>query len=544
MTTPRFLDRFDRQDGQLGSAYLVPCGAAMIFDERVIPVTLEGTSGQSPVVFGTTAKKTQVLYVDNALDSPDQAIYCVWSHLGEIPGFVDIAQLLALATEDPSFTILARMSKDPLLVDLGRSEDPACYDQGYGLRVTCPRDGALPILKLVKFSARAIAPGIAGQTTGTESDGAFLLASLQLTESMLHVDSNGDYRNMAQAMRLRIRRGDDQVVLEAYLNDRNEHDPVLSWTDYAGPLWGKVGVPGFEFLSATTATQPAGTSPYSERGIPIMTCHLFEAETVKDTEPSRISVPANQMTYTRVAQRVIQLVERNGDSKYTATNNGVTKLEVYLGFVYEAEQEILRKEGFFEWTYKEERIYLVNGTSDYELPENLELLNILRPGNWNAPPLKEMTRQEFSVAVGNTIGGGQPVVYSSVSPGPNSRKKVRLWPIPAMTDGTDVYMVVEYYARPLRPYDPNIQLPFVPQQHIDVLTYKATSLALLMDTDNENSQLFGERAEKILQDLRVANNRKAAARRTVMRSEADLMYPTIWQQYPLLRTSQIGGLVP
>src|SRR5262245_15552609 len=108
--TSKWLDRFDRDDGAIGPAYLLPCGQAMIFDERVIPVTTEGTSGLSPVLQGTTAKKTQVLFTQEALDSADQAVYCVWSHLGEIIGFVDIDQLMSLATEDPSFTILARMS--------------------------------------------------------------------------------------------------------------------------------------------------------------------------------------------------------------------------------------------------------------------------------------------------------------------------------------------------------------------------------------------------------------------------------------------------
>jgi len=542
--TSKWLDRFDRQDGAVGSAYLIPCGQAMIFDERVIPVTTEGTqSGDSPILAGTTAKKTQVLFVQEALDSADQAIYCVWSHLGEVIGFVDINQLMSLATEDPSFTILARMSKDPLLVDLGLREDPACYDQGYGLRVTCPRDGSLPILKLVKFSARAIAPGIHGQTTGTETDGAFVLASLQLTADNLHVDDAGNYRNMAQAMRLRIRRGDDQVVLEAYLNDRNVHDPLLSFTDYAGPLWGKVGVPGFEFLSATTLNQPAGTSPFSEKGIPIMTCHLFEAETVLDQEPSRVASPNNLMTYERVALRVIQLVERNGDSKYTQSNSGATKLDVYLGFVTEAEKAIIRKEGYFEWTYREEEIHLANGINDYELPENLELLNLIRPGNWNGQPLREMTRDEFNISIGNNPGGGQPVVYSRIAPGPNSRVRVRLWPVPFIAAGTDVWIVAEYYARPFNPYNAAAQCPFVPQQHIDVLIYSATALALLMDTDNENAGLFREKADQLLADLRVANNRKAASRRTTMRAASDLWYPTVWQQVPLLRTSQLGGLL-
>lgn len=544
MSTPRWVDKFDRDDGQIGSAYLLPCGQAMIFDERVIPVTTEGTqSGDSPILAGTTSKKTQVLYVGNALDTADQAVRAVWSHLGSIIGFVNIDELMALATEDPSFTILARMSKDPLLVDLGQREDPSCYDQGYGLRVTCPRDGSMPILKLVKYSARAIAPGIAGPTTGTESDGAFVLATFQLSATNLHVDSTGSYRNMMQSMRLRIRRGDDQVILDAYLNDRNIHDPVMTYTDYSGPLWGKVGVPGFEFLSATSATQPAGTSPYSAKGIPIMTCELFECETIADVEPARTSTPSNLDTYERVTQRVITLVEKNGDSKYTATLNGQTKLQTYLGFVIEAEKDIIRREGYWQWLYKEERVYLVNGQTDYELPENCGELELVRPGNWNAVPLKELTRNEFNMAVGNTTGGGQPLIFSRVSPGPNNRIAVRLWPAPAVKVLTDVWIVAEYFARVLFPATPSTQLPFIPQEHTDVLVYKAAALALLLDSDQENAASFRSIADEKLASLRVANNRKGATRQTVMRSMADVRYPEIFRQVPLLRTAQLGHLV-
>ena len=545
MTTARFSDNFARQDGVLGSDYTIACGAAELLTESVMPVTTEGTqSGDSPIYAGTTAKKTQVLYTGQTLDGADCAVRAVWYHLGSILGFIDIAQLMALATEDPSFTILARMGKDQLLVDLGREEDPACYDQGYGLRVTCPRDGSAPILKIIKYSTKALPPGILGPTTPAEADGAFVLASLVLTDKNLNHDQTwngiGDvpYRGFMQSMRLRVRRSDDQVILEAYLNDRNIHVAVLSYTDYQHPLWGKVGVPGFEFISATSATQSAGTSPYSLKGIPLMACQLFDVEAIKDTEPARISNPSNLFTYTRCAQRVIQLVERNGDAKYTATLDGQTKLQVYTDFVLETEKEIIRKEGYYDWLYREERIYLIDGEQDYPMPENCGLLHMIRPGSWNNIPLQELTREGLATRIGVVHSSGRPVAYSKVAQGPNNRPVVRLFPTPSVASGTDVYMVVEYYARPIHPMFPTVQIPFVPQEHIDVLIYGATSKALLMDTDDANVQFFEGKYQDLLMQIRRANNRKTASRQTVMRSASDVYRPELTQRLPLLRNAQ------
>lgn len=545
----KWSDKFDRPDGEVGDQYTVACGAAQLFEESVWPVSsAEAQSGDSPALGGTTAQKTQVLYTEQELDGSNQAVRAVWSHADSIIGFVDIDQLTALATTDPSFTVVARMTKDPLLVDLGLAEQPECYDQGYGLRVTCPRDGSAPILKIVKYSPRAIAPGIPGPSTPTEVDRALVLASVVLSGSDLNVDPSWDgtgnppYRGFVQDMRLRIRRKDDQVILEGYLNDRYVHEPAIRYVDRAHPLWGATGRPGFEFLSATSVQQPAGSSPYNLRGVPLMACHLFEAETVKEQAAPRTSAPENRFTYTRTAERVLTLVEKNGDAKYTATVSGRTKLQTYLGFVTEAEREIIRKEGYYSWLYREEPIYLVDGQTDYELPEDCGELEIVRPGTWNAPPLDELTRDDVSRRVANTAGGGNPVVFSQVTQGPNNRRVLRLWPTPLVSETADPppTIVVEYYARLVEPTDPDSEIPFVPQEHIDVLIYAAAAKALLIDPDATNAQLFAAEAEKLLRDLRVANNRKHATRRTVMRSVADIAMEGFPSRGPLTRSSQLG----
>jgi hypothetical protein len=543
MTTAQFQDKYDRADGEVGSNYIVPCGAVAIFDGSVWPVDADGAATGLDAFAGTTKKKTQVLVVEEP-DGADVQVRAVWSHLTSMPEYdLDINQLLTDATEDPSFTIVARMTKDPLLVDLGVDEDPLCYDQGYGLRVTCPRDGSAPILKLVKYSTTGLPPGVAGPTTATESDGAYVLASTTLAIQNLNVDPSQvstaapDYRGFVQSMKLRIRRADDQAILEGYLNDRNRDRPLITTTDLAHPVWG-TGKVGYEFLSATSASQPAGTSPFSETGIPVMACHLLLAETVLDVSPPYASTPANLMTYGRVVDRVITLVEKNGDARYSATAAGQTKRDTYLDFVLEAEREILREEGFYKFLWREREMLTVSGTSDYELPEDVGELMWIAPVSYSGSVLTELGGVDYQRRLAGLTGSGRPQVYRRLPNEVNNRPRIQVYP----TSDQEYTVNLGYFARLLRPTNPDSQIPHIPQEDIDVLVYAAAAHALLLDTDANNAQVFINVAERKLAALRRKNNRNSDGYFTVFRTTADALHPDQRNRIPLLRATQLSNL--
>jgi len=543
MSTAHFRDRFDRVDGELGSSYTIPCGAAALFDEAAVPVSPDGSDSG---FLGTTSEKTQVLYTEQELDGPDQSVRVVWLHLGSVPNFLDIDELMSLASKDPSITCLVRMTKDPLLVDLGTNEQPACYDQGYGLRITCPRDGSAPVLKLIKLSPRGIPPGISGPTTPTEPDGAKVLASVTLAIADLNVDPSQAsdstdppaYRGFVQETRLRIRRTDGEILLDAYQNDRSRDMPLLSYTDRQHPVWGVVGVPGFEFISATLASQPDGSSPFGLAALPVMMVQLFEAETVKDIAPSRVSAPDNRWTYERVASRVLTLVEKNGDARYNATVDGQTKLATYLDFVYEAERQIIRDEGYWDWLDRDRVIELSNEDGEYDLPEECGSIHAIWPEGLGEQPISEVRRDEFVRMEGpySRNQRGQPRMWMKLPRGPNDRLRIRFFP-----NGGGRMVRVSYRSRMIDPYDPSQQVPFVPQEHIDVLVYAAAADALLLDTDAQNGQLMREQADSRLETLRRENNRKTDSRHTQMigpfdhapgRSYPQTRYGSLFDYYP------------
>ena len=547
--TSRFQDKFDRADGAVGSNYTVACGGVTIFDEAILPVDMaDVVSGLSPVLDqpGVTAQKTQCLYTAEAMDGPDQTIRAVWAH--------DPVSISGVNT-DPSFTILARMSKDPLLYDLGTAEDPNCYDQGYGLRVTCPRSNAAPVLKFVKFMPvrRAIKQN---RPSSLEPDGAVVLAQVTLQSGDLNIDplwdetGNFPYRGFWQDMRLRIRRADNEVILEAYLNDRNLNTPILSHTDYQDPLWGAIGVPGVEFLSATLSSQPSGVSPFGLAGDSLMRCGLFSAETVKDFRRPVTAAPGNFYTYNNVVTRVITLVEKDGDARYNATNAGQTKIDTYLDFVLEAEAHIIRREGYYHWLYRESRIYLQDQTKQYEMPEDCGLIELVRPGNFSGTPLHQVDRWQFAQRVGNIEQtGGKPAIYRMVEESVNNRPTLELFPIPLISSirpadpDDEPYLVCNYFARRLRPAEPDIQIPYVPQEHIDVLIYGAAAHAMMLDTDPQNAQAFAAVFESKLGDLRRENNRKVSGNQTVAVSAADAFPSTGTTRVPLLRSTQLENLL-
>jgi len=541
--TSTFIDRFDRVDGPIGSAYLVPCGAVTIFDEAVLPVDVtNAVSGFSPRLPGITLQKAQVLYNQEQLDGPD---YVVRGVLSRDPETLNIT-----LTSDPSFTLLVRMTKDPLLVDLGVAEDPFCYNQGYGLRFTCPRDGTAPILKIVKYLTKALPPGYLPPTS-LEPDGSVILASYTLTAAELNLDpvytGTGllPYQGFVQEVRLRVRRADNEVVLEAYVNERNMVTPAVTYTDKRDPLWGARGLPGFEFLSAAKATQPVGSSPFHRASVPLMRCHLFEAQTIKDFRRAVQVAPANFYTYDRVIDRCIQLVEKDGDARYTATGSGATKRAVYLGFIIEAEKDIIRREGYYHWLQRNANVYLRDGIDTYEMPEDCGMIEMVRPGNFTQVPLQEATLHEFHMRLAGVIqSGGKPTIYVMAEESVNNRKTIKVFPKPLISQiqvsPTEApYLVVEYYARLLYPSETDVQIPYVPQEHVDVLIYGAAAHALMMDTDVQNSEMFRMSYERKLADLRRDNNRKGYSRRTVMRSAADTFKPGIRSRVPLLRAAQL-----
>lgn len=553
--TSRFIDKFARADGSIGSNYTVPCGGVIISDESVIPINAtEVVSGVSPLFpAGVTALKTQVFYTADEMDGPDYVVRCTWAHDGDSPSAMDPSDV----DQPSSFTILARMTKDPLLYDLGTEESPDCYDQGYGARVTCPSNGTAPILKIVKYMPLRRLPGLA-RPTSTEVDGMVVLAQVTLDPDDLNLDASFDasnfdggivpYRGIWQDMRLRIRRADSEVILDVYLNDRNLNQPKLTYRDRVDPLWGEKGLPGFEFLSGKLADQPVGVSPYSLAGQSLMRCGIFSAETFRDIRQPNHVFPGSHWTYQRVTNRVILLVEKDGDAKYNATTNTQTKFDTYLDFVLEAEADIIRKEGYWQWLKRHSRIYLINGQNDYELPENLGELEMVRPGNWNNRPLVEMTPELFYMRTqGATQSGGQPYCFFRTEPGPNNRMQIRVFPTPLIdsvntTNQEDPYLVVEYFARQLRPYEPDVEIPFVPQEDIDVLVYAAAAHALLLDTDDANSQRMAQVYMAKSMALRRKNNRNLT-NRIKMNSAADVLLGNPADTIPLTRAASLGSLL-
>lgn len=555
--TSRWIDKFARADGPIGTNYTVVCGGVIISDQAVIPINAEEVvSGVSPLFpAGVTSLKTQVLYTAEAMDGPNYVVRGTWAHDAEEPSAPDPATV----DTPSSFTLLARMTKDPLLYDLGVEESPDCYDQGYGARVTMPQDGSAPTLKIIKFMPLRRLPGL-NRPASTEVDGMVVLASAVLEPSDLNIDPDFDsddyeqgdvvpFRGFWQDMRLRIRRADNEVILDVYLNDRNLNQPKLSYTDHVDPLWGAAGVPGFEFLCGKLVDQPAGTSPFNLSGLSLLRCGIFSTETFQDfTKPVRVA-PGGQMTYARVVARVITLVEKDGDAKYNATTGAQTKFDTYLQFVLEAEAEIIREEGYWEWMRREEKIYLANGVDEYEMPANFGELEFIRPGNWQGAPLNEVEPALFFQSLqGAANSGGQPRVFYRKDTGPNDVLRIKLYPVPLLETPTgpgvpiDPFMVVSYYARQLWPYEPDVELPFVPSSDIDVLIYAAASHALLLDTDSENAANMAAVYMKKSAALRRKNNRQIG-QRLVMRSAADVFRGNPAGEIPLTRAGSLNQLL-
>lgn len=554
--TNHFRDTFNRTDGQLGSNWTIPCGNLSIFDEAVRPVDSTGsatpTTQLSPLD-GLTDERTQAFYDGESLDLPHMVVRGIWGHDDVTPASV---------TGDPSFTILARATKDPLLLDLGGTESPYCYDQAYGLRVTCPLNGDNPILKIIKLTPdRRIN---SGSTSTAERDDATVLTSITLRRQDLNTDTvttpvtsenkndttGVTYKGFWQDMRLRVRGIDGRVTLDAFINDRYENQPILTYTDYHDPLWSVVGQPGIEFLSPLQNTQPTVASPFEQLAKSVMACTLFEVTTLVHFDQPRRVASANRKTYGRVVNDAIAIVEKNGDTQWAQTASGTTKRNQMLNFVLDAEADIIRSEGYFDWLKSEARIYLQDDVDEIEMPEDFGELLQLRPGNWNGPPLSFFDPVVFrNYAQSRDASKGKPRSFTNAPVSVNHRRQYKLFPIPQITSidtsgneqTEDAFLVVEYYRQRLYPDDMDAQLPIVPQADIDVLIWGAAAHALLLDVDQANTQgVVMVYTGKIAQ-LRRKNNRNAF--QDVMRSVADVQLPPTQSRLPVLRSTQLEALL-
>lgn len=553
--TNRFSDRFNRDDGALGSSWEVPCGSLSIFDEAVRPVDTSGsvnpTNPSSPID-GLTNERTQGFYAAETLDVPNQVVRGVWGHDPVTPAGV---------TGDPSFTILARASKDPLLLDLTGDEEPLCYDQAYGLRVTCPLNGDNPTLKIVKKTPdRRIN---SGPSSTAERDDATVLASVQLRRQDLNSDpaveltsdnkndvTGVTYKGFWQDMRLRIRGTDGRICLEAFINDRFENQPILTFTDHQDPLWSVVGKPGFEFLSPVKDAQPAEASPFDRVAKSVMACTYFDVSTVVHFDQPRTVRPSSRYTYGKVVDRVIAIVEKNGDAKYSATAAGQTKRQTYLDFVMDCESEIIRTEGYWAWLKTDSRIYMQDSVDVVEMPEDFGELLQIRPGNFNGPPLNHFEPTVFrQYAQNQDSAAGKPRSYTDAPVSVNHRTQFKLFPVPNVTSidtagnevDEDAFLIVEYYRRRLYPEDMDTALPVVPQGDMDVLVWGAAAHALLLDTDPGNASAVTGAYQSKMATLRRKNNRTPSGE--TIRSLADVAQPATQSRLPVLRTIQLEALL-
>jgi hypothetical protein len=280
-----------------------------------------------------------------------------------------------------------------------------------------------------------------------------------------------------------------------------------------------------------------------------MRCGQFQVETVKDFRQPSTVTPGNQWTYDRVTERVILLVEKNGDTRYNATVSGQTKIRTYLDFVIEAEKDIIRREGYWQWLLREQRIYLKNGVVDYEGPEDLGEIDYIRPGNFTGPPLVGMDSWTFQQRIGSVARAtaGNPNVWILGQESVNNRKTITLFPTPlvsttSVSNNDDPYVIIRYFARMLRPYEPDVQIPFVPQEHIDVLVYGAAAHALMIDSDAENANLYAQAYQAKMQALRRANNRPISGRGSMIRHASNVYQSTATSRVPLLRAEQLSLL--
>ncbi len=204
-----------------------------------------------------------------------------------------------------------------------------------------------------------------------------------------------------------------------------------------------------------------------------------------------------------------------------------------------------REVGYYEWLRRSQKVYMADGKAVYELPADLGVLDFVRP-SWNSVPLAEANEWRFHNRIaGIERTGGRPQLYRMEEQSVDNRLRIRVFPVPDVTNDTqteDDHLIVEYFARQLYPDEPDVQVPLIPQEHIDVLAYGAAAHALLIDQNSANAQMFGQTFASKMSQLKRDAHRKVSDGHSVMRSVADEYKPNIRSRIPLLRSTQLETL--
>jgi hypothetical protein len=103
----------------------------------------------------------------------------------------------------------------------------------------------------------------------------------------------------------------------------------------------------------------------------------------------------------------------------------------------------------------------------------------------------------------------------------------------------DPYIVAEYFARRIRPSEPDRQIPYIPQEHIDVLVWGGAAHAMVLDTDPDNTRATWELFNKKLADLCREQYRGDNNAPDVARALADVGSGRL--EIPLTRYGQLAG---
>ena len=289
--------------------------------------------------------------------------------------------------------------------------------------------------------------------------------------------TSSSFSDVFQTVALRIREGEDGVVLEAYLNDAER--PRLTYTDQKHPMHQNSG-----YVGVTTRDVTGGTGVYIS---------YFAIIGIKDIQEDAHAVPGF-FTFSKLKTILRARALRDSSS--------LVDTEFFGDLLNEAQFELCYYIGRPYWLEDFHDFSTVSGQESIELPADTLFVDDVVWDRDGKVPIPIINEEQFRRNEGN-LSSGVPTAFRLTGSGPGGGPLLKAYPEPS---GSRSYSIRRF--RMPRYMTADTDLPDMPQQFAYALIWGALTSYSMRDSDRTHIQAASAKFQSWMRRVRTICRRR------------------------------------
>ena len=288
--------------------------------------------------------------------------------------------------------------------------------------------------------------------------------------------TSSSFSDVFQTVALRIREGEDGVILEAYLND--EERPRLTYTDQKHPMHQNAGYVG------VTTRDSSATDIYIS---------YFAVIGIQDIQEDAHAV-AGFFTYGKLKTILRSRALRDSSSLVDA--------EFFGDLLNEAQFELCNYVGRPYWLEDVHDFSSTSGQESIELPGDTLFVDDVVWDNDAKLPIPIINEEQFRRNAGN-LSSGVPTAFRLTGTGPSGGPLLKAYPEPSSSRS---YSIRRF--RMPRYMTADSDLPDMPQQFAYALIWGALTSYSMRDSDRTHIQAASAKFQSWMRRVRIVCRRR------------------------------------